>query len=209
MDPLGEAYWADVGLISMPLPGCCSRICTRDDVAIFRDMRFSEGMPVLAKAISRSPESKVLSCFLPYTRDRDTACRRRHARTSSNSADHGAVSSGLPSTDSNRARCRERAAISHCRWEEGTARREKHRRTEKCSNWNVRRCMAEIQGHLHPQHAWGHRILRHFQPRFDLEKPAQERLGPRLAARPNGRHPFLASQSDQACTRPLVLKPGP
>ena len=51
--PLGEAYWAEVGLSSMPLPGS-SRICTRDGIAIFRDLRFSEGMPVRAKDFSQS-----------------------------------------------------------------------------------------------------------------------------------------------------------
>jgi hypothetical protein len=51
--PLQAVYWAKAGPGLMQLSG---RLCiwTRDGRTVFLDLRFSEGMPVLAKDFSQS-----------------------------------------------------------------------------------------------------------------------------------------------------------
>ena len=101
----------------------------------FASAYLPRGCPSSGKT-SRNRRWRARACFPPYTPDRGSACTFLRGSKSNRWEDPWHGSSGPHSTPENGARCREISAAAHCRWEEGIARRETHRRKEKCS----RRC---------------------------------------------------------------------
>src|ERR1700683_2181167 len=89
---------------------------------------------------SRNRQSRVRACCLPCKPSRGSACTFPRERRWSRSEDLWHESSELLLTEWNDARCREISAAVRWRWEAGIARRETHRRTEKCSRRYGPRC---------------------------------------------------------------------